>query len=213
MAKQVDWIVAGLGNPGSEYKNSRHNIGWMVSAALAERHHKPVMQMNPKYMQSAFRIEGNLILNILPTTYMNRSGQAILSAAGFYRVPADRIITITDEYNFPPGKLHLRKGGGHGGHNGLYSVIEQLGTKDFYRLRCGIGKDFPEGDMIEYVLDDFREDEAEALDLMISRACNAVEAVIRSGPQKAMSLINSASLWKEEDKEEGEENGSGEEEK
>ncbi len=198
MASKVEWLIAGLGNPGKKYANNRHNIGWMAASKLAERYKKPVMPLNPVYLQSAMRISGKLVLAIMPTTYMNKSGDAIRSALKYYDVPIERIIAVYDEYNFEPGRIHLRRGGGDGGHNGIASIMLTLGTENFMRLRCGIGKDFSEGGMADYVLSDFPENQIEMRDDMIVKAVDAIEATVRFGANKAMSLVNSGDLWKKE---------------
>ena len=105
-----------------------------------------------------------------------------------------------DEYNFPLGKIHLKKGGGDGGHNGIASIIEELGVQDFYRLRCGIGRNFSEGGLVEYVLSDFKEDEIEQRNVMIQKAIESIELLIEVGPSRAMSMINSGELWEEKEK-------------
>lgn len=200
LSKKVEWLIAGLGNPGKRYVHSRHNIGWMVLTELAARYKKPVMAFSSIYMHAAMRIEGNLVLGILPTTYMNKSGEAVRKVCELYDIPNDRVVVVADEYNFPLGKLHLRPGGGDGGHNGILSIIDELNTTDFYRLRCGIGKNFPEGGMVEYVLRNFEEPEIPLKTQMINEAVDSIECLVRNGAGKAMSMINSGSLWKPDEK-------------
>lgn len=201
MSKKVEWLIAGLGNPGNKYAGNRHNIGWMVVTRLAERYKKPVMGMSRIYLQAAMRIDGNLTLAVMPTTYMNNSGEAVKSASELFDIPPEKILVICDEYNFSLGKIHLRQGGGDGGHNGVSSVIDWLDSIDFFRLRCGIDKDFGPGGMVDYVLRDFEEDETESRELMIEKAVDAIECMVRLGPGKAMSKINSGALWKPKEQE------------
>jgi len=193
---KVEWLIAGLGNPGSEYSANRHNIGWMVAVALCEKYKKPIIPFSNIYLQSSLRIESKLIMVALPTTFMNNSGEAIAKICKLYDIPVDRIVVIADEYNFPLGKVHLRAGGGDGGHNGIASVMEHLNSNDFLRLRCGIGKDFPTGGMVDYVLSDFEENENEEKDIMINKAIESIQTVVRSGKARGMSKVNSGELWK-----------------
>ncbi len=196
MASKVEWLIAGLGNPGDKYKHSRHNIGWMVGTALAEKYKKPVMQFSPKYMHSAQRINGQLVLMIMPTTFMNLSGEAVSEVCKDFGIAPERVVAICDEYNFPVGKVHLRRGGGDGGHNGIASIIEELDSNEFFRLRCGIGKGFESGEMVDYVLSSFRDDEISDKDIMVSRAVESIETLVRLGEGQAMSVVNSGKLWK-----------------
>lgn len=214
MAQKIEWLIAGLGNPGKIYVNNRHNIGWMVATEFSNRHKKPMMAMSNIYYQAVMRVAGKLVMTIMPTTYMNGSGEAVSKVAKQYDIPPDRIIAITDEYNFPVGKIHIRKGGGDGGHNGIASVIDWMETTDYYRLRCGIGNDFGPGGMVDYVLSDFPEEQSDEISKMIVKACEALDTMVAQPAGKAMSLINSGKLWeKPEDKDEkvAEENKNNEE--
>ncbi|MFP4527662.1 MAG: aminoacyl-tRNA hydrolase [Candidatus Kapaibacterium sp.] len=199
MTAKFEWLVAGLGNPGDKYAKNRHNIGWMVAAAICEKYHKPVMAWNPLCYQSTLRIDGGLVLVALPTTYMNNSGEAVKFLCDQYNIPAERVIVVADEYNFPVGRVHLRKGGSDGGHNGLASVIEHLDSADFYRLRCGIGNRFEPGELTNYVLADFPKDEKALRDRMIANAVLAIEHIVRTSADRAMSDINSGRVFDEED--------------
>jgi len=197
--KKVDWLIVGLGNPGKKYVNTRHNIGWMVGAALAAKYKKPIMSLDNDYMQAALRIGGELVVLILPTTYMNNSGMAVKSVADDYSVPADKILVISDEYNFPLGRIHLKTGGSDGGHNGVESVIYQLETEEFVRLRMGIDKKFGAGELVDYVLSDFGPGEIPLRDEMIEHAVLAIEHLVLNGAARAMSAVNSGKLWKTEE--------------
>ena len=126
---------------------------------------------------------------------MNNSGEAVLAAKDTFDIPSEKILIICDEINFPPGKVHLKFGGSDGGHNGVASVIENLHTSDFFRLRCGIGKNFLTGGMVDYVLSDFNKDELEERDKMINKTVDSIEYLIRNGKTKAMTDINSEILW------------------
>jgi PTH1 family peptidyl-tRNA hydrolase len=187
------WLLIGLGNPGQKYAKSRHNIGFMVADALGG----PTASWKKKFQglsaTTYVRLFGQDVTVVKPLTYMNLSGEAVLAAMGEFKVPVENVIVVVDEYNFPVGRLHLRKGGSAGGHNGLTSVIEELGTDQFWRLRCGIDRRFGPGGMADYVLGDFESEEIEARDAMIAAAVEAITLVMKAGPDRAMKEINSAS--------------------
>ncbi len=195
MAQKIDWLIAGLGNPGTKYANTRHNIGWMVVSALADKYKKQVKPDKNIYLLTTLSIDNNEIMAIMPTTYVNMSGEAISKVMKQHKIKPENLIVICDEFNFPLGKVHIKLGGSDGGHNGIASIIDELETENFWRLRCGIGKNFGKGELVDYVLSDFKEDELNERDLMIKKAVDAIEAFIRLGPARAMSLINSGKLW------------------
>jgi peptidyl-tRNA hydrolase, PTH1 family len=212
---EIDWLIIGLGNPGKVYAKNRHNIGWMVASCLIEKYKKPLMTLNHSYMHSFLEIPSDeksqiefiqRILVAMPTTYMNNSGEAVLDLLKKYSIPLEKMVVICDEYNFPLGKLHLKLGGGDGGHNGVASVIEALESQNFIRLRCGIGRNFGEGGLVDYVLSNFKKDEINERDIMLDKAIDALEFLIKNGLNKAMSIINSGELW--EPKQNGETNSS-----
>jgi peptidyl-tRNA hydrolase, PTH1 family len=191
----IDWLVVGLGNPGKKYAFNRHNIGWMVVASLCEKYKKPLIPFSNLYYQSSLRIDSKLVCVALPTTYMNNSGEAVIAICDLYKISINKIIVIVDEYNFPLGKIQLKSGGGDGGHNGIASIIEHLNSNEFYRLRCGIGKNFSAGEMSNYVLSNFEESEIEERNTMISKAVESIEATVKFDAPRAMSLVNSGELW------------------
>ncbi len=194
----IEWLVVGLGNPGKKYAYNRHNIGWMVTVALCEKYKKPIMPFSNLYYQSSLRIDSKLVFVSLPTTFMNNSGEAVSAICSMYKIPIERVLVIVDEYNFPVGKIQLKSGGGDGGHNGIASIIEHLDSNEFFRLRCGIGNNFSAGEMSDYVLSDFKESDIETRNLMISKAVESIETLIRLDSARAMSLVNSGELWKED---------------
>jgi PTH1 family peptidyl-tRNA hydrolase len=188
---RVDWLIVGLGNPGDKYENTRHNIGWMVCNELIRRN-KGSWEKGPgEYVQCSLKLFGKSVLVILPLTYMNASGKAAASVASQYKCSSDKIIAVVDEYNFPTGKVHLKMGGSDGGHNGIASLIEDLRTDRFWRLRCGIDRNFGPGQLVDYVLSPFGADEREKRDAMILRGAEAIEHVMSAGIQRAPSAINS----------------------
>lgn len=198
----ADWLVVGLGNPDKKYQNNRHNVGWMAVIELCKKHKSDFNKESKKYWQSIIRIKDQKVILILPTTYMNASGEAVVHAKEKFGIENSNILVVVDEYNFPVGKIHIKNGGSDGGHNGISSVIEELDDDAFFRLRCGIGKDFPPGMMVDYVLSDFKKKEQEALGDMLIKIGEAIEHIVINNPARALSDINSGRLWKKEETEE-----------
>lgn len=190
----IDYLIVGLGNPGKRYENTRHNIGWMVAENFIEKR-KGEINNSHIYKYSHIEYSRKNVIVAMPTTYMNLSGEAVLKLKHKYSVSNDRIIVIVDEYNFPTGKIHLRKGGSDGGHNGVTSVIEELGSADFYRLRCGIDRKFGAGELVDYVLKPFPDEENDLLKLMIEKSVLSLEMLIKDGIPRTMNNINNENFW------------------
>lgn len=193
--KKPQWLIVGLGNPGEEYALTRHNIGWMVVQELVRRHGGTWQHGAGPWLEASLRVAATPILAALPLTYMNRSGEAVRALQRQTGLPSERIVIVLDEINFPLGRLHLKATGSDGGHNGMASVLHHLGTRAVLRLRCGIGRNFPPGGMVQYVLSPFDPQEVPERDAMIERAVTALEYLIRYGPERAMSQINSGALF------------------
>ncbi len=189
-------VIVGLGNPGRRYEGTRHNVGFEVLAELARRH-----------MQSGFRskfggeavtglVETTKVALLRPMEFMNKSGFAVQRAAQFYDVDPEHILVIHDELDLPPAKIKLKAGGGHGGNNGLRSIIDQLGSRDFLRIRVGIGK--PAGGSEErsgadYVLSPFSSHQRNEMNNAIQNAADAAEAIVTLGMTAAMNNFNGVS--------------------
>ncbi|MBP7092829.1 MAG: aminoacyl-tRNA hydrolase [Candidatus Kapabacteria bacterium] len=188
----TSFLIVGLGNPGTQYSLTRHNIGFMVVDAFTEKHRAKWTVREGKYATSSVRIMATELVIVKPLTYMNLSGEAVAPLAIANGIQPSRVVAITDEYNFPVGRVHLRCGGSSGGHNGISSLIEKLGTSDFWRLRCGIDRAFGPGELVEYVLAPFSAEEQEFVKTMIDRGVQAIEEIARSGPEQAMQRINRA---------------------
>ena len=187
----VSWLVVGLGNPGIQYENTRHNAGFQVIDALGERVGFPVQRLRFHALTNTVTLGEQGVLVMKPVTYMNLSGQAVGEAARFYQIPPDHILVISDDVDLPPGKLRIRKGGSAGGHNGLKSVIQHLGTDQFPRLKVGVGsKPHPDYDMADWVLGKCQGRDKDAVDQAVQRAAEAVEYLLRQGADQAMNQFN-----------------------
>jgi PTH1 family peptidyl-tRNA hydrolase len=185
----VDWLIVGLGNPGREYADHRHNVGWMVLEELARRH-GATWKGKFSGRVAEIRLDSHRVALLRPETYMNESGRSVAAAARFYKLEPDAILVVHDEGDFDLGRLQARLGGGLAGHNGLRSIAQHLHTQDFMRLRIGVGR--PErGDprpLADYLLSDFRlEDDRDAI---VARAADAVEMLDAEGLERAQARFN-----------------------
>lgn len=199
MNTTIDLLICGLGNPGAKYEKTRHNIGWMIADSLAENLKTDFLPASPIYWLAEKKYAGKALLISKPTTYMNNSGEAVRKLRDKYQLSNSQIIVVTDEYNFPVGKVHLKKGGSDGGHNGINSIISELESADFWRLRCGIGQAFAPGGLVDYVLSVYDDGQIPGRDLTITKAVAALIHILKSGAQRAMSDINSERLFGKEE--------------
>jgi PTH1 family peptidyl-tRNA hydrolase len=183
------YLIVGLGNPGTKYAGTRHNIGFVAVDELARRHR---MSMSSEKFDGLFdtgRIGHEKVALLEPQTFMNRSGRSVQAAASFYDIPADRIVVVHDEIDLDVGTLRLKEGGGHGGHNGLRDIVQKLGTKDFLRIRLGVGR--PEhGDVTNHVLGAFQKDEKASVDEMVTQCCDAIEVLLSDGLARAQNRFH-----------------------
>ena len=187
----VSWLIVGLGNPGGQYDNTRHNAGFAVADELARRGGFPIQRVKFKALTNAAAIGGQGALVMKPTTYMNLSGEAVGEAARFYKLSPDHVLVISDDVDLPLGKLRLRTGGSAGGHNGLKSIIQHLGSDQFPRLKVGVGgKPHPDYDLADWVLGKLQGEDKKVMDEAVKRAADAVECFLKDGPQKAMNQYN-----------------------
>jgi len=184
-------LVAGLGNPGRKYGRTRHNLGFMVADRMVEKYSSSFKSSKGDYRQSSVSISGRNIIVIKPTTYMNLSGDAVRVAADYHGFEPDEILVISDDINLPLGKIRIRDNGSDGGHKGLRSIIEELQTDDFSRLRLGVGlPENPEVPAEVFVLESFGKDEEKTVNEMIENAVSAVESIISDGVQAAQQTYN-----------------------
>jgi peptidyl-tRNA hydrolase, PTH1 family len=186
------WLIAGLGNPGSEYEGNRHNCGFMVADVLAGRMRAPFKRDRSRARVATGRLAGYPVTLAKPQTFMNLSGRPVAALRTFYKVPADRIVVIHDELDIPFGAIRLKQGGGDNGHNGLRSVTAALGTRDYLRVRVGIGRPPGRMDPADFVLHDFSAAERKALPDVLERCADAVEVLMQRGLAVAQNEFHGA---------------------
>ncbi|MFO7982406.1 MAG: aminoacyl-tRNA hydrolase [Desulfuromonadales bacterium] len=187
-------LVVGLGNPGNKYAMTRHNVGFMVAEQVARENGISLKKKKHQGLFGVGRIEGTEAAILLPQTYMNRSGISVKSAIQSLGVPPGDLIVIHDEVDLPFGRVRVKSGGGHGGHNGLRSIKDLLGTTEFIRIRVGVGRPEGEKDVSAHVLSVFPAAEKKALNNVLKGSAMAVAAIFRGGVQQAMNEYNNRSL-------------------
>ncbi|SFB81364.1 peptidyl-tRNA hydrolase, PTH1 family [Marinospirillum celere] len=185
-------LIVGLGNPGPEYAATRHNAGAWLVAALAERYQAPLKASKFYGLHAQALINGHKVHLLIPTTFMNRSGQSISALANFYKLDPEQILVAHDELDLPPGVVRLKKGGGHGGHNGLRDTISALGnSKDFYRLRIGIGHPGQASKVTGYVLGKASSDEQLQINAAVEETERQLGLIISGEHTQAMNQLHS----------------------
>lgn len=183
-------LVVGLGNPGPRYAGTRHNAGFLVVDLLAERIGGRFKAHRSRCDVVEGRLAGHPVVLAKPKSYMNESGGPVVAVARFYKVPVERITVVHDDLDLPFGSLRLKRGGGDGGHNGLRSTTSALGSKEYARVRFGIGRPPGRQDPSDYVLRDFSSAERKELDFLVDRAADAVEALLADGIEPAQNKFN-----------------------
>ena len=190
-AAGVSWLLVCLGNPGDKYENTRHNVGFMVADEVAERCHAPIQRLKFKALTNLLSVAGERVLVMKPVTYMNLSGEAVGEAAAFYKIPPERVLVVSDDTALALGRLRIRAKGSAGGHNGLKSIIQHLGTDQFPRLRVGVGKKpHPDYDLADWVLSRFQGEDRKTIDAAVKRAADAIECILAHGVDQGMSRFN-----------------------
>src|SRR5687767_10672683 len=185
----MKYLIAGLGNIGPEYVDTRHNIGFMVVNSLAEKHGVK-MKLDRHAYSGEFSYKGRTFYMIMPTTYMNLSGKAVNHHLKEQKIPQENLLVITDDLALPFGTLRLRGKGSNGGHNGLKHIEETLGNNNYARLRFGVGSDFPKGRQVDYVLSPFSDAEFSELPALIERSCDITISFAAIGLERTMSQFN-----------------------
>lgn len=190
-AGPVEYIIAGLGNPGREYEGTRHNTGFMAADALAAKCCVSIDRIKFKSLCADAKLGGRHVLLLKPQTFMNASGEAVRDAASFYKVPMDHVIILYDDISLDPGRIRVRPKGTDGGHNGIKNIIYLTGTDVFPRVKIGVGaKPRPDYDLAAWVLGRPSKDDAASIADAIDRACLAAETIITQGTAKAMNDFN-----------------------
>lgn len=183
-------LIAGLGNPGTKYAKTRHNLGFRVADLLLERWGFERYDGRFEGDLAKGRAGGTHVVLLKPQTFMNLSGTSVAACARFHKIAADRVWTIHDDLDLPLGRLRIRVGGGAGGHNGVKSVIERLGTPEFARFRMGIGRPASQIPIEDYVVQPFGAEEREAAQALVERTADAIETALKDGLTRAMNLYN-----------------------
>ncbi|MFC7247031.1 aminoacyl-tRNA hydrolase [Catellatospora aurea] len=197
MEQAAPWLIVGLGNPGPQYAGNRHNVGFFIADLLAERtgvkfgrHRKAVADVAEARL--GYGADAPRLVLVKPLTYMNLSGGPAAALSQFYKVPVEQIIAVHDELDIPYGQLRLKVGGGEGGHNGLRSMSKSLATKEYLRVRFGVGRPPGRQDPADFVLSDFSTVERKELDFLVDRAADAVEAIVKGGLAAAQQTYHTA---------------------
>ena len=188
---QESWLIVGLGNPGKEYERTRHNCGFRAIDILSETLGCKVDKGKFQGLYGQTTYNGKKLFLLKPQTYMNASGRSVLQLSAYYNIPPTRIIVMFDDISLEPGRLRVRGDGSAGGHNGIKSLIQELGSQDFPRVKIGVGgKPHPEQDLADWVLGGFSANEQKAMDAALKEAGNAALYIIEQGVQKSANQFN-----------------------
>lgn len=191
-SSSVEYMVVGLGNPDKKYENTRHNTGFICLDKVAEKFGANVNRIKFKSLVGECTIDGKKVLLMKPQTYMNNSGQAVVEAMNFYKIPAENVVLIFDDISLDVGKMRIRRKGSDGGQNGVKNIIYLSGKDTFPRIKVGIGKKpHPDYDLAKWVLSKFSNDEIKLIDQMADNCCEALPYILDSNVDKAMNLFNS----------------------
>lgn len=185
-----NWLIVGLGNPGAEYAKTRHNLGFMLVDVLTQRLQTTVKRDECRSLVGRGHIDNQTVELAKPQTFMNLSGDAVKCLLAREERSIEQMIVVSDDLAIPFGTIRVRPGGSHGGQNGLRSIIDQLGTQEFKRLRIGIMPDHPVADAKRFVLDTFSRGDAETVEDVLAKSADAVEMIIREGVDAAMATFN-----------------------
>jgi PTH1 family peptidyl-tRNA hydrolase len=184
------FLIVGLGNPGSKYENTRHNVGFQALDLLAKKHGLSMGKLEHRAMTASGSIAGQRVLLAKPQTFMNVSGDSVVPLAHFYKIPVERVLILCDDMDIPFGTLRIRKSGSSGGQNGMKHILQRFGTQEINRIRIGIGRPPGRMDPADYVLTPFKGDEAITAADLLERAVKAVEAWLTQGIEESMNRYN-----------------------
>ena len=184
------WLVVGLGNPGPEYKNTRHNVGWWCLDELVKRSNAELNRKRKEVRFAEVELGGSPVVLAYPRTFMNRSGTALSYLANRFGTTPDKILIVTDDINLKPGSVRIRKQGGPGGHNGLKSIISTLGTNEFPRVRIGVGNPESSAVQVDHVLGTFDPDTRDLVKTAAERAADAITMIVSGDIDNAMNKFN-----------------------
>ena len=189
--KTDSWLIVGLGNPGKEYERTRHNCGFMAIDALADKLGCKIDKSKFQGLYGQTTYKGNKLFLLKPLTYMNLSGRSILQLSAYYKIPPSRIIVLFDDISLEPGRLRIRGDGSAGGHNGIKSIIQELGSQDFPRVKIGVGgKPNPQQDLADWVLSGFDGQDRKSLDFALQNAGDAALCIMEKSVQDAANRFN-----------------------
>lgn len=183
-------LIVGLGNPGDRYKNTRHNVGFMALDAIADALNIPVNTIKFKGLYGEGRAFGKKVRLLKPTSYMNESGQSVRACMDYFKIEPEEVLVLVDDIDIAFGTIRLRKSGSAGTHNGLKSIIYQVQSDQFPRLKIAVGKKNPHMDLANFVLSTFTDEEEKVMDETIEKAKNAALLFLKSGPDEAMNTYN-----------------------
>jgi len=187
----LDFIIAGLGNPGKEYEGTRHNAGFMALDYVASKVGCSISNSKFKGLCAMGKLSSKRVLLLKPQTYMNLSGESLIEAMHFYKISPNKVILLFDDISLPPGKLRIRTKGSHGGQNGVKNIITVSGSEYFLRIKIGVGnKPNPNWDLSNWVLSKFSKDECDALKSSLEKVYSSLELIINGSIEKAMHLYN-----------------------
>lgn len=185
------WLIVGLGNPGKQYENTRHNCGFRALDILGQMLSCKIDKAKFQGLYGQVQLNGTKIYLLKPTTYMNLSGKSVLQLSAYFSIPPQRIIVIYDDISLPLGKLRIRGDGSAGGHNGIKSIISEIGSQEFPRVKVGVGaKAHPDQDLADWVLSSFTKDEEKLLQTALERSANAALSIIKQGVSSAANSYN-----------------------
>lgn len=185
-------MIVGLGNPGAKYENTRHNIGFMAMERICRKYSVKCDKLKFKSLCTDVMINGKRTLLLMPSTFMNLSGEAVTEAMQFYKIPSENVLVLYDDISLDIGKMRIRRKGSHGGHNGMKNIIYLSGKDDFPRIKLGVGqKPHPDYDLADWVLSRFTAQDLKELDTVLENAVKAAELIVAGNTEQAMNKFNS----------------------